>query len=191
MGDKRYLLNLQPYLTCPLFQVYNMRILQKCIMYAQFFIFNSLKWEKNRGQMKLKLRQNFNCVFLSFHIRGYSEFTLCKCLNVKELCAWDRRDIWILSDCNGTWTHKHLVLERTLNHLEKLANLVKSLSDRLRTKWINKIVHCSIKTALSIIRPANFLKHSQHIRIQQSLYNRNYWCFFRIPFPWIFAFSYC
>ena len=38
------------------------------------------------------------------------EFTLYNCLNVKELLAWNRHDIWNLSDCNGTWiaTKKYL-----------------------------------------------------------------------------------
>ena len=40
---------------------------------------------------------------------------------VKELHARNRYDIWSLSDCNGTWTHNHLVCKRTLNHLVKLA----------------------------------------------------------------------
>ena len=43
------------------------------------------------------------------------------CLNVKEHLAWSRRHIWNLSDCNGIRTHKHLIRERTLNHLAKLA----------------------------------------------------------------------
>ena len=30
-----------------------------------------------------------------------SESTLYSCLNVKELLAWNRRDIWDLSDSNG------------------------------------------------------------------------------------------
>ena len=50
-----------------------------------------------------------------------SESTLYICLNVKELLARNRRDIWSLSDCNGTRTHNHLVRKRTLNHLAKLA----------------------------------------------------------------------
>ena len=54
-----------------------------------------------------------------------SESTLYSCLNVKELLARNRLDIWRLSDCNGTWTHNHLVRKRTLNHLVKMA---KSLS---------------------------------------------------------------
>ena len=41
------------------------------------------------------------------------------CLNVKEIRK--------LSDCNGTRTHKHLVRNRTLNHLAKLASLTKWL----------------------------------------------------------------
>ena len=50
-----------------------------------------------------------------------SESTLYSCLNVKELFAWNRWDIWILSDCNVSGTHKHLVCKRKLNHLVKLA----------------------------------------------------------------------
>ena len=51
-----------------------------------------------------------------------SESTLYSCLNVKELFAWNRRDIWRLSDCNRARTHNHLVRKRTLKHL--------------RTKWL-------------------------------------------------------
>ena len=50
-----------------------------------------------------------------------SEFTLCSCLDVKELLARNRRDIWSLSDYNRTRTHSHLVRKRTLNYSAKLA----------------------------------------------------------------------
>ena len=50
-----------------------------------------------------------------------SESILYSCLNAKELPARNRREIWSLSDCNGTRTHNHLVRKRTLNHLVKLA----------------------------------------------------------------------
>ena len=50
-----------------------------------------------------------------------SESTLYSCLNLKELLAWSRREIWSLSDCNWTWTQNHLVRKRTLDHLAKLA----------------------------------------------------------------------
>ena len=62
-----------------------------------------------------------------------SESTLYSCLNVKELFARSRREIWSLSEWNGTQTHNHLVCKRTLNHLAKLA---KWLSVRLGTKWL-------------------------------------------------------
>ena len=39
----------------------------------------------------------------------------------------------IISDCNGTWTHNHLVGKRTLNYLAKLTSLAKWLNSRLRT----------------------------------------------------------
>ena len=50
-----------------------------------------------------------------------SKSALYSCLNVKELLARNRRNIWSLSDCNRTLTHKHLVCKRTLKHLTKLA----------------------------------------------------------------------
>ena len=50
-----------------------------------------------------------------------SESTRCVCLNVKELLAQSRCDIWSLSDRNGIITHNHLVRKQTLNHLAKVA----------------------------------------------------------------------
>ena len=65
-----------------------------------------------------------------------SESTLYSCLNVKELLAQNRCDIWSLSDSNGIRTHNHLVRKRTLNHLLKQANLAKWLNILWRTKWL-------------------------------------------------------
>ena len=59
-----------------------------------------------------------------------SESVLYSCLNIKELFARNRRDIWSLSDSNMIRSHNHLVRKRTLNHL------VKWLSVCLRTKWL-------------------------------------------------------
>ena len=66
----------------------------------------------------------------SYHVTYafQSESTLYSCLNVKELLARSRREIWTLSDCKWTWTHNHLVHKRTLNHLAKLA------------KWLSCVV---------------------------------------------------
>ena len=49
-----------------------------------------------------------------------SESTLYSCLNVKELLARSRHEIWRWGDCNWTRAQNHLVLKRTLNHLAKL-----------------------------------------------------------------------
>ena len=57
-----------------------------------------------------------------------NESTLYSCLNVKELLARSRREIWSLSDCNWTRTQNHLVRKRTLNHLAKLA------------KWLSRVL---------------------------------------------------
>ena len=58
------------------------------------------------------------------------------CLNVKELLAWSRRNIWSLSDSNAVWTHNHLVRKRPSGLFLKKASLAKWLSVRLRTKWL-------------------------------------------------------
>ena len=50
-----------------------------------------------------------------------SQSTPYSCLNVKELLARSRREIWRWSDCNWTGTQNQLVLKRTRNHLSKLA----------------------------------------------------------------------
>ena len=59
----------------------------------------------------------------SYHVTYtyQSESTLYSCLNVKKLLAWNRHNIWSLSDCNETWTQNHFVRKQTLNDLSKLA----------------------------------------------------------------------
>ena len=46
----------------------------------------------------------------------------CNFLNVNELLAQSRRDIWKLSDYNRICTHNHSVLKVTFNHSAKLTN---------------------------------------------------------------------
>ena len=76
----------------------------------------------------------------SYHVKYtfQSESTLYSCLNVKDLLARSRREIWSSSDCNWTRTHNHLVHKGTLSHLVKLAAtiLAKWLSVCLWTKWL-------------------------------------------------------
>ena len=65
-----------------------------------------------------------------------SECTPYSCLNVKELLAQNRHNIWSLCDSNRIPTHKHLVHKQTVNHLTKLASLAKWMSVCLQTKWM-------------------------------------------------------
>ena len=58
------------------------------------------------------------------------------CLNVKELLAWSRRNIWGLSDSNGIWTHNQLVCKRPSGLFLKKASFAKWLSVCLQTKWL-------------------------------------------------------
>ena len=60
------------------------------------------------------------CYYHAMHV-FQSESTLYSFLNVKELLAQNRRDLWILIDSNGIQTHNPLARKRTLNHLVKLA----------------------------------------------------------------------
>ena len=79
-------------------------------------------------------------MFLSCHVRVnphiQSKSTLCSCLNVKELTARNRHEMWSLRDCNWTRTHNYLVRKWTLSHSAKLTSLAKWLSVRLWTKWL-------------------------------------------------------
>ena len=63
-----------------------------------------------------------NClgVWLFYHVTYafQSESTLYNCVNIKELLARNRHDIWSLSDNNAIRINNHLVRKRTLNHLE-------------------------------------------------------------------------
>ena len=69
------------------------------------------------------MRQQYDQTVCSYQLTYIfqSKSTLCGCLNVKELLARCRHEIWSLSDCNWTRTHNHLVHKQTLNHLAKLA----------------------------------------------------------------------
>ena len=64
------------------------------------------------------------CIWLCYYhvtCAFQSISTLYSCINVKEFLAWNRRNIWSLSDYNGTLIQNLLVRKRTLNHLAKLA----------------------------------------------------------------------
>ena len=67
------------------------------------------------------------------------------CLNVKELFARNRHDIWSLSDSNGIRTHNHLVRKRKLNHLAKLV------------KWLSCVVSAYLYGAGKSLQSINWV----------------------------------
>ena len=100
----------------------------------------------------------------NFGVAGFSIVTICSyhftyafqsestpysCLNIKELLARNRRDVWSLSDYNGTRTQNHLVRKRTFNHLAKLA------------KWLS----CVVNTYLYGVFDCMLL--SCHVRVSE------------------------
>ena len=99
------------------------------------------------------------CLFPIWNAWFQSESTLYSCLNVKELLARNRREIWSLSDYNGTWTHNYLIHKQTLNgwmfiyklsgcgfesccsHLNLKSVLIKLLDIRNQSMRENLILH--------------------------------------------------
>ena len=96
-----------------------------------------------------------NLTVCSYHVTYafQSESTLYSCLNVKELLAPSRREIWNLSDLNWIRTYNHLVHKRTLNHLAKLA------------KWLS----CVVSTYLYGAFDCMFL--SCHVRVSEWIHS--------------------
>ena len=86
----------------------------------------SLFSQNKNGFTPVLIPKNNMLTVCSYHATCtfQSESTLYSCLNVKELLAQNRYDIWSLSDCNRTRTRNHLVYKQTLNHLGRLAKLL-------------------------------------------------------------------
>ena len=70
-------------------------------------------------------------------------------LNITELLARNKCNIWRLSKCNGTRTHNHLVHKQTPNHFPKLG------------KWLSCVVSTYMYGALDCV----FL--SCHLRLSE------------------------
>ena len=100
---------------------------------------------------KLNREKPLNSPVCSYHVTYafQSESTLHSCLNVKEILARSRREIWSLSDCNWTRTHSHLVHKRTRNYLTKL------------NKWLS----CVVSTYLYGAFDCMYL--SCHVRVSE------------------------
>ena len=90
----------------------------------------------------------------SYHVTYafQSESTLYSSLNVKELLARNRREIWSLSDCNWTRTHNHLVHKRTLNHLAKLVEFFSWV-------FVYELSGCGFESSCSHLKTDNFEIH--------------------------------
>ena len=100
------------------------------VLYIHFFQFNSISYLEIYSSsilfssiyyysLNVKRKWNTNVLTVcSYHVTYtfQSESTLYSCLNVKELLAQSRRNIWSLSECDETWTHNHLVPKWTLDH---------------------------------------------------------------------------
>ena len=135
--------------------------------------------------LSILLKYNTDCIVCSYHVTDafHSESILYNCLNVKELFAQKRQEIWSLKDCNGTRTHNHLVRKRTLKYLTKLAkwwSCVTStylcgsfdcmfLSYHVRVlQWMHTVIHCGfpVKRVHEMIRTYSQMhctdKYSQH-----------------------------
>ena len=61
--------------------------------------------------------ENTDCKFLLCHVRVSEWIHNLYCLNVNELLARSRREIWSLSDCKWTRTQNHLARKLTTQHI--------------------------------------------------------------------------
>ena len=95
----------------------------------------------NRTQKYSKDDKETVCCYVTYAF--WTESTLCSCLNVKELLAWNRPDIWRLSDCNGIQIHNHLVCKWKLNRLTKLAKWLKWLNSWV---FVYELSGCGFKS---------------------------------------------
>ena len=74
---------------------------------------------------------------------------LYSCLNIEELHAWSKHEIWYLSYCHWTRTQNHLARKPTLNHFAKLA------------KWLSCVLSTYVQAAFDCM----FL--SCHVRLPE------------------------
>ena len=121
-------------------------------------------WPKCSEQKFKYFKNEKSLTLCSYHVTYafQSESTIYSFLNVEELLAQNGGDIWNLSDCNGTWTHNHLVRKRTLN------DLAKWLSIRLRDKWLWVRVPLNVFFSAKLYR--SFLKELCDKKIGVFLY---------------------
>ena len=101
-----------------------------------------------------------------------NEFTIYSCLHIKELLARNRREIWSLSEFNGTRTHKHLVRKRTLDHLAKMV------------KWVPWQVKSSLKfrQLKGVDSLWNAYLHGKNIQVNV------HWCLEKHPLNLVYNF---
>ena len=93
------------------------------------------------------------CIWLYLIIMSHTSFRVnlhsIVCLNVKELLAWSRHQIWSLSGSNRIQTHNHLICQQTLNHLAKLAKCLSCVvSTYLHGAFDYMLLSCHIQVSM-------------------------------------------
>ena len=103
--------------------------LQSCILIVYYYISKITKWLFIKWLSTNKSRNLVNCktlklVVCSSHVTYafQRESTLYSFLNLKELLARSRCEIWRFRDWNCTRTQNHLIRKRTLSHLAKMVS---------------------------------------------------------------------
>ena len=92
----------------------------------------------------------FLCMLLSFTYLFHSEYLLYSCLNIKELFTRNRRDIWSLSNNNGTgWLNGWVFVyelsgfgfESRCCHLHFFLVLLLYLSTKINKQLAGRLLH--------------------------------------------------
>ena len=100
-----------------------------------------------------KESSKFDSMLLSCHVRASEWIYTLNYLNVKELLARNRCDIWSLSVSNETGTHNHLLCKQTLNHLDK------SFSHYTPGSWWSSLC-CQVNLFIQHLKENSWMKNS-------------------------------
>ena len=129
------------------------------------------RWLKGGGPPYCQLgtiMKKTNESVCSYHVTYafHSESTLYGFVNVKEILARSRIEIWSLSGCNLTRTHNHLADKWTLNHFFFLNGwvLVYELSD------------CGFKSSCNHLNQIRFANKRRTNTWKVMLFKRSFLC---------------
>ena len=104
------------------------------------------------------------CMFLSCHVRLSEWMHTLYLPECQEFLARNRREIWSLSDCNGTQIYNHLVRKRTFNHLARFdqnyLRFFKNFKKQCALQGLKEYIVCLF---VCVIADSEYTNNNKHI----------------------------